>query len=183
MPRTAPGDLVTLRHVKLAKTFARADVGLVVEPSPDRVEPACPHYGREQCGGCQLQHLAMPAQLAAKRTMVGEALRRIGKLAVEDPDIESAEMVWGYRNKVTLTVSGGAREIGFHRQGRPGEVFDLERCLIADPALMDLWAAVREHRALLPDNAEQLVLRRDRDGGLHLTVRVHGQTVWRSAAL
>jgi 23S rRNA (uracil1939-C5)-methyltransferase len=84
---------------------------------------------------------------------------------------------------VTLAVSAGAREIGFHRQGRPGEVFDLERCLIADPALMDLWAAVREHRALLPDNAEQLVLRRDRDGGLHLTARVRGQTVWRSAAL
>ncbi len=183
MPRSAPGDLVTLRHVKLAKTFARAEVDRVVESSPDRVEPACPHYGREQCGGCQLQHLAMPAQLAAKRTMVGEALRRIGKLAVEDPDIEQAEMAWGYRNKVTLAVSAGAREIGFHRQGRPGEVFDLERCLIADPALMDLWAAVREHRALLPDNAEQLVLRRDRDGGLHLTARVRGQTVWRSAAL
>ena len=183
MPRTAAGDVVTLRHLKLAKSFARADVDLVVEPSPDRVEPACPHYGREQCGGCQLQHLSMPAQLAAKRAMVGEALRRIGKLEVDDPEIEPAEAVWGYRNKVTLTVSEGARQIGFHRQGRPGEVFDLERCLIADPALMDLWTAVREHRALLPDNAEQIVLRRDRDGGLHLTVRVRGQTVWRSAAL
>jgi 23S rRNA (uracil1939-C5)-methyltransferase len=62
-------------------------------------------------------------------------------------------------------------------------VFDLERCLIADPALMELWTAVREHRALLPENTEQIVLRRDREGGLHLTARVGGQTVWRSAAL
>ena len=183
VPRTAAGDLVTLHRVKLSKTFARAEVLDIVEPSPERVEPACPHYGREQCGGCQLQQLSMPAQLAAKRAMVGEALRRIGKLEVEDPAIEPAELAWGYRNKVTLAVADGARTIGFHRQGRPGDIFDLERCLIADPALMDLWSAVREHRALLPENAEQLILRRDRDGGLHLAVRVQGQTVWRSAAL
>ncbi len=183
VPRTAVGDLVTLKRVKLSKTFARAEVDLVVEPSPDRVEPACPHYVRDQCGGCQLQQLALPAQLAAKRQMVGEALRRIGKLEVEDPEIEPAGTVWGYRNKVTLAVAEGARQVGFHRQGRAGDIFDLERCLIADPALMDLWTAVREHRALLPDNAEQIVLRRDRAGGLHLTVRVRGQTVWRSATL
>ena len=48
---------------------------------------------------------------------------------------------------------------------------------------MNLWAVVREHRALLPEHLEQLVLRRDRAGGLHLTARVRGQTVWRSAAL
>ncbi len=183
MPRTAAGDLVTLRRVRLAKTFARAEVNLLVEPSTERVEPGCPHYVRDQCGGCQLQHLSLPAQLATKRTMVGEALRRIGKLEVEDPEVEPAAAVWAYRNKVTLAVSDGARQIGYHRQGRAGEIFDLERCAIADPALMDLWAAVRDHRALLPENAAQVVLRRDRAGGLHLTVRVRGQTVWRSAAL
>ena len=183
VPRTAPGDLVTLRHVTLAKSFARAQVDVLEEASPDRVEPACPHYGRDQCGGCQLQHLSARAQLAAKGTMVGEALRRIGRLEVEDPDIEPPDAAWGYRNKVTLTVVNGGRQIGYHRQGVPGDVFDLDRCLIADAALMDLWTVVREHRALLPDNAEQLVLRRDREGGSHLTVRVRGQTVWGAAPL
>ncbi len=183
VPRTAAGDLVTLRRVKLSKTFARAEIDRIMEPSPGRVEPGCPHYVRDQCGGCQLQHLTLPAQLAAKQAMVGDALRRIGKLEVEDPEIESAAAVWGYRNKVTLAVAEGGRRIGFHRQGRAGEVFDLERCLIADPALMELWTVVQEHRALLPENVEQVVLRRDRDGGLHLTARVRGQTVWRSAPL
>ena len=183
VPRTAPGDLVRLRHLKLAKSYARAEVGSIEEPSPDRVAPPCPHYERDQCGGCQLQHLAMPAQLAAKQAMVGQALRRIGRLEVEDPAIDPASEAWGYRNKVTLAVTNGGGQIGFHRQGRPGDVFDLERCLIADAALMDLWTVVREHRALLPDNAEQLILRRDRAGGCHLTVKVRGQTVWRSAAL
>jgi 23S rRNA (uracil1939-C5)-methyltransferase len=181
VPRTAPGDLVTIRHVRLAKSFARAEVDHLEEASPDRVAPACPHYDRDHCGGCQLQHLSLAAQREAKRAMVGQTLRRIGRLQVEDPAIEPAELAWGYRNKVTLTVANGGRQIGFHRLGRAGDIFDLERCLIADPALMDLWAVVREHRALLPDAAEQVVLRRDREGGNHLTVRVRGQTAWQGA--
>jgi 23S rRNA (uracil1939-C5)-methyltransferase len=181
VPRTAPGDLVVLRELRRSKTFARAAVAQLVEAAPERVEPACPHYERDQCGGCQLQHCSMTAQLAAKRSMVGEALRRIGHLDVEDPEIEPAEAAWGYRNKVTLAVGAGGRPIGFHRQGRPGDLFDLTRCLIADPALMDLWTLVRAHRALLPPDAEQLVLRLDREGGRHLTVRVRGQTAWGDA--
>jgi len=181
IPRTTPGDLVRVRAVRLSKTFARAAVAEVVEPSPDRVVPACPHYERDQCGGCQLQHCSMPAQLAAKRAIVGDALRRIARLDVPDPDIEPAPAAWGYRNKVTLAVGPGGRPIGFHRQGQAGTLFDLSRCLIAEPALMELWTLVRAHRALLPPDAEQLVLRLDRQGGRHLTIRVRGQTAWGGA--
>lgn len=182
VPRTAAGDLVTLDRLVRAKRFARAEVAEVVEPSPDRVEPPCPHYVRDDCGGCQLQHLALPAQLAAKQSMVGEALRRIGKLELPDPPVEEAAEAWGYRNKVTLAVADGGRQVGFHRRGRPGSVFDLERCLLADDALMKLWAVVRRHRELLPEGVEHLVLRRDGAGGLHLTARVRGQTAWQAAA-
>lgn len=174
---------MTVRRVRLSKRFARAELDSIIEPSPDRVEPPCPHYVRDRCGGCQLQHLAPSAQLAAKQAMVGEALRRIGKLDVADPDIERADAAWGYRNKVTLAVSENGARIGYHRLGLAGDIFDLDRCPLAEPALMQLWAVVREYRTLLPDNAEQLVLRRDGSGGLHLTVRVRGQEVWQSAGL
>jgi 23S rRNA (uracil1939-C5)-methyltransferase len=183
VPRTAPGDLVRLRELRLAKKFARAAIAELVEASPERVDPACPHYEREQCGGCQLQHCSMALQLAAKRTMVGEALRRIAKLDVPDPEIEAADAAWGYRNKVTLAVGTGGRPIGFHRQGEAGNLFELTRCLIAEPGLMDLLSVVRAHRAHLPPDAEQLVLRLDRQGVRHLTVRVRGQTAWGGAAV
>lgn len=181
VPRTAPGDLVLLDHLRLSKRYARAVVRQVVEPSMDRVEPACPHYTRDACGGCQLQHLAPAAQLAAKRAMIGDALRRIAKLDLEDPEVEPAAEPWGYRNKLTLAVAAGGRVIGYHREGRPGELLDLQRCHIADPALMELWAGVRAHRELLPAALQQVVLRVDRDGGTHLTARVAGQIVWGGA--
>ena len=79
VPRTAPGDRVALqRGVKLHRSFARGDVAEVVAPGPARVTPPCPHFVHDRCGGCQLQQLAYDAQLAAKRALVGDALRRIG---------------------------------------------------------------------------------------------------------
>jgi len=89
VPRSAPGDLVELTRVREHRRFARARVARVVEPAPERVGARCPHYVEDDCGGCQLQHIASSAQRAARRTFVGDALRRIAKLDVPDP--ESAE--------------------------------------------------------------------------------------------
>src|SRR5690606_19085864 len=79
VPRTAPGDLVELTDIRLHRRFARARLGRLLEASPDRVEPRCPHYVADECGGCQLQHLAPAAQGDARRAFVGDALRRIAK--------------------------------------------------------------------------------------------------------
>jgi 23S rRNA (uracil1939-C5)-methyltransferase len=172
---------VELRDVRLSRTFARARAGAVAEASPDRIEPRCPHYLGDACGGCQLQHLTIEAQRAAKRSIVGDALRRIARLDLADPDIEAAPESWEYRTKITLAVREAGRRIGFHRQDRPDEIFPLRQCDIAAPALMKLWDAVRATRELLPPDASHLVLRLDRSGGRHLLVQANGQTAWNGA--
>jgi 23S rRNA (uracil1939-C5)-methyltransferase len=181
VPRTAPGDLVELQDLRLSRSFARARAGTLTEVSSDRVEARCPHYLGDACGGCQLQHLTIEAQRTAKRSFVGDALRRLAKLDLPDPEIEPAPEAWGYRTKITLTVRDAGRRIGFHRQGRPDEIFPLRHCDIAAPALMKLWNAIRASRDLLPPDATHLVLRVDRSGGLHLLVQVKGQTAWSRA--
>jgi 23S rRNA (uracil1939-C5)-methyltransferase len=181
VPRTAPGDLVELCHVTLHDRFARARLERVIEPGVGRVAPACPHYEPDECGGCQLQHLAAEHQIAAKRRMIGDALRRIGRFEVEDPEIVPAPEPWGYREKLTLAVAGGGERIGLHRYDRPGELFDLERCLITSPGLMDLWQVVRRARGRLPAGARSVVLRRDRSGGRHVMVRVAEPKPWSNA--
>lgn len=179
VPRSAPEDLIELDGVTLSKRFARARIGRLIEASPARVAPSCPHYEGDSCGGCQLQHLAPDAQRDARSRIVADALRRIGGLEVDPPSLQPSFKEWEYRAKVSLAVKG--RRIGYHRVGRPNEVFDLVRCHIARPEISRLWTALRAHRRLLPVSLEHVVLRVDRDGGCHAIIQVTGTGVWNGA--
>ena len=182
VPRTAPGDLIEVAHLRLHRRFARGRVGSVIEAGPERVAPRCPHYVEDDCGGCQLQHLEGGAQREARRSFVGDALRRLGGLDVPDPPIVPAPSDWEYRSKLTLHVSPDRRRIGLHPIDRPDRVFDLAWCHIADARLMELWQQVRRRRELLPEGLERLVLRLDRAGARHIIAGVAGTTVWSGAA-
>ena len=95
--RTAPGERVRLREgLKLRKSFARGELAEIVAAGAARVIAPCPHYVQDHCGGCQLQHVTYEAQLAAKRAIVGDALRRIAKLDIGDPEIVEAVEEWRY---------------------------------------------------------------------------------------
>jgi 23S rRNA (uracil1939-C5)-methyltransferase len=178
VPRTAPGDLVELGSVREHKRFARARVGRVVEASAERVEPRCPHYVRDDCGGCQLQHLEPEAQREARRGFVGDALRRLARLEVADPALVPAERDWDYRAKITLAVSADARRIGLHPYDRPEQVFELDWCHITAHELMTLWQALRRLRPLFPPDLQSVVLRSDRAGGRHVLLRSRGTQAW-----
>ncbi len=177
VPRAAPGDLVALEDVRLHGRFARARVGAVLEPGPGRVPPACPHYEGDRCGGCQLHHLAADAQRAARAGIVGDALRRLARLDRPDPPLEPAADDWGYRTRVTLHAGPDGR-IGFHRHDRPGQRFDLARCLLMRPELDRAWQAVRAERARLPRRLDTLTLRLERGGRVHLLVRGASPEAW-----
>lgn len=170
IPRTAPGDLVEVAEIRLHARFARARAGRVLEPGPDRVEPACPHYQSDECGGCQLQHLTGTAQAVARRMIVGDALRRIGRLDLPDPPLTAAESAWAYRTRITLAVDARGRA-GFHPLGRPEVSFDLGQCPVATAGVNRLWSAVRQQRTRWPDPVRQIGLREDRRGGLHAIFR------------
>jgi 23S rRNA (uracil1939-C5)-methyltransferase len=180
VPRTAPGDRVRLKDgsLKLHRNFGRAAVGAVEGPGPARVTAPCPHYTQDHCGGCQLQHLGYDAQLTAKRAIVGDALRRIGKLDVADPEIVEAVEEWRYRAKISMTAKGGEgrrRTVGFHPHDRPTFVFPLADCHIADFRLMALWRELRGRLDLLPPGLTRLTLRLDREGRRHVIAESRGE--------
>ena len=181
IPRTAPDDRVRMREGSFEghRRFARAEVGEIVESSPGRVEPPCPHYTHDHCGGCQLQHVGYEVQLAAKRAIVGDALRRIGKLDVEDPEIVEALEEWRYRAKISMAAKtvGQADHVavGLHPYDRPNFVFPLADCHITDFKLMALWRELRSRLALLPPRLTRLTLRLDRDGQRHIIAESTGE--------
>jgi 23S rRNA (uracil1939-C5)-methyltransferase len=181
VPRTAPGDLVEPAALRVHKRFARARAGRLLEASPARVMPRCPHYVRDECGGCQLQHVEPEAQREARRGFVGEALRRLARRDVADPPLVPAVQEFDYRTKITLAVSADGRRIGLHPYDRPDQVFDLEWCHITDPEPMRVWQVLRTARRLLPPRLESVILRRDRQGGVHVLLRTADSEAWADA--
>ena len=179
VPRTAPGDVARVRLTR-AKRFARGEVEALDIASPDRVEPPCPHYTRDRCGGCQVQHLSYDAQLRVKGAIIGDALRRLGRRTVENPVVEPSDAPWRYRRKLTLHLRrvGSGWMAGLHPYDDPAAVFDLEDCPITDERVMSVWAELRPAFDLLPrERALRASVRLLDDGA---SVVVEGGRTWRA---
>lgn len=175
VPRTAPGDRVTVTNVRLHRRFARATIGQIVTEGPDRVTPWCPHYRDERCGSCQLMHLSIDAQRQVKGRIAGDALRRIARVDIADPVVDAAPDEWRYRHKIRLHHQNG--RIGYHPFDAPARTFDVVDCKIADVRLVGMIAVLRAVRELLSESESAVTLRIDRDGGLHAVVH-GGASVW-----
>ncbi|MFL5462898.1 MAG: class I SAM-dependent RNA methyltransferase [Gemmatimonadaceae bacterium] len=152
VPRTAPADVVTAQISGKAH-FARGNLTSIVTASPFRIEPPCPHYTRDKCGGCQLQHMTYDAQLAAKKLVIRDAIQRIGKRQIDTPVIERSPQEWRYRTKLTLAMRRrGPRWIaGLHPYDNPAQVFALADCPITDRQVVAAWREVMEADAYFPD--------------------------------
>ena len=171
VPRTAPGDLIETSDLRLHARFARARIGRILEPGPDRIEPRCAHYRDDACGGCQLQHMDGESQHAARRAIAGDALRRIARLDVADPDLEPTESPWNYRSRITLAVHPDGPRAGFHRLGEAESIFALNRCEIADERLNTAWKVVALRASEWPAALSHIVLRLGRDDRVHVVFR------------
>ncbi|MEG1686256.1 MAG: 23S rRNA (uracil(1939)-C(5))-methyltransferase RlmD [Angelakisella sp.] len=97
VPMTVPGDRITVRIVKVQKSYCFGIVEQLLEPSVHRVEPDCPVFSR--CGGCTLRQMDYPCELAEKQRWVSDAVQRIGGLTPELAPILPSPAVDGYRNK------------------------------------------------------------------------------------
>jgi 23S rRNA (uracil1939-C5)-methyltransferase len=155
VPRTATGDVVTAQ-ISGKGHFARGALRSIVTPSPVRIDPPCPHYTRDNCGGCQLQHMTYESQLEAKRLIIRDSVQRIGKRIVDAPSIERSPNEWRYRTKLTLAIRRrGERWIaGLHPFDDPSRVFALADCPITDRSVVAAWREIMEADAFFPDAKE-----------------------------
>lgn len=167
VPFTLPGERVRARVFRNQKNFSEADVVAILTPSPARVDPRCPLYGR--CGGCQYQHLAYDEQLGWKRRQVEELLKHMAGLQFPVAPVIGSPEEYGYRSKITphfatprvseaSAISNFRSEIsernagaaiapafpiGFLRQGTRFDLLDVPRCDIATEAINARLPAVR----------------------------------------
>jgi tRNA/tmRNA/rRNA uracil-C5-methylase (TrmA/RlmC/RlmD family) len=167
-----PGETVLARVTEITSRLARAEAVEILKPSPDRVEPPCPHAHPGGCGGCDWQHAALPAQRLLKAAVIRQQLRRMAgvdhEVTVEplpgDEDdaktaTEPAGPGLGWRTRVRFAVrQDGVAGLRAHRSHK---VIDIGECLIAHPAITDLgipgrrWPGAVSVEALVADGTKE----------------------------
>ncbi len=131
-----PGEQVVAEPTARGRHFDEARTLEVLEASPDRVPPRCPHFGT--CAGCVLQHLAEDKQILAKQRVLLDNLARIGHVAPQRVLAPLAGESWGYRRKGRFSVRRVEKKdktlVGFREQD-PRFVADLSVCYTVIPQI------------------------------------------------
>ena len=145
VPFVLVGEMVEAEITEAKTRFARAKLLRILQTSPERVNPLCRYFG--ECGGCQYQHIAYPAQLRLKHKQIADLFQRLGGF---DPKLIEPVLPcpqpYGYRNRIMIRSQWDkfkqGLNIGFIRADNR-LVVDIEECKIAEPALNEQIKYVR----------------------------------------
>jgi len=102
VPFVLPAERAAVAPTEQKKKFIRARLEQIIDASPQRTDPRCPHFG--VCGGCDYQHIPYESQLKYKSEILRETLRRIGKIDWPGEITVHASKPWGYRNRAQWKV-------------------------------------------------------------------------------
>ena len=138
-PYVLPGERVEVEAEKANPGVLRTRLLQVLEAAPERVAARCPYF--TWCGGCSYQHAPYEYQLQAKRQILAETLRRIGKIELSAEIGVVAGEPWNYRNRVTLHVR--KNRIGY-LEARSHILCAVDQCHISSPKINGVLAALVE---------------------------------------
>lgn len=171
VPRALPGELV---HVKLDSDRGEGLSGrllALIESSPDRVTPPCPHY--DECGGCSLQHWSDEAYARWTRERVRDMMDRNNITVGHWPEPVFVPAHTRRRATFAAVMRSGKLSFGFHKT-RTHFVTDIPSCMVLSPRLQAVMDAVRPHlRALLSDGQDADIF--VQDTGISLDMLITGQ--------
>jgi 23S rRNA (uracil1939-C5)-methyltransferase len=131
-----PGETVEAEVTHRRKDFWRAQATAVLDPAASRIEPPCPYF-KAGCGGCQLQYLAYPEQLAQKRQVLHRQLQRAHlEIPIDRIDVLGMDDPWRYRLRGEFHVlrRGGVVSLGFYRK-HTYQTLPIDACLIHAEAI------------------------------------------------
>lgn len=139
-----PGERVRFKSYRRKPKWEAADMTELLRESALRAKPRCDYFGL--CGGCAMQHLNLPAQVAIKQRVLEDALHHLGKVEAEmilrpilGPD-------WGYRYRARLSVryveKKGGVLVGFHER-RSSFIADMKSCEILPRIVSDMLVPLR----------------------------------------
>ncbi len=151
VPFVVPGEEIEVEITGRKKKLVRGQINRLLKSAPERIAPACPHFG--VCGGCNYQHISYEAQLAYKEQILRETLRRIGRIDWTGPIAIHRSPSWEYRNRAQWTVranearssrqNASTASVGYFRS-HSSELCPVRTCLIISPRLLSVFQALRD---------------------------------------
>ncbi|MBI2433820.1 MAG: class I SAM-dependent RNA methyltransferase [Candidatus Hydrogenedentes bacterium] len=138
VPYGLPGDVVRVEVVRRARQVLWGRIAEVIEASPDRIDPACPNFGR--CGVCTWAHFGYPAQAEWKQRLVREALQRMGGIEVAVRWVDEPALRTGYRTRAEL--HGDGKHFGFFARGTH-DIVDTLKCPLCHARLNEAIGRLR----------------------------------------
>lgn len=133
-----PGEEVEVSYTEKKRGYSVAEAVDILQPSPDRVEPACRYFG--VCGGCHLQFVSYQRQARMKEEILLDCLKRIGGMEIELlPGLTGLE--FGYRRRAQFKVSKEGA-IGFFREATR-DVIPIKSCPLMSDEINALLEIIR----------------------------------------
>ncbi|MFC1546808.1 23S rRNA (uracil(1939)-C(5))-methyltransferase RlmD, partial [bacterium] len=189
VPYACINDLVTVKIREVKKSYARADIIKIVNPSEQRIQAKCKYYYHYKdkedlyCGGCNWMHINEAEQLKAKEGLVHNAFKSIGKIDnYKWEGIIKSPKIWEYRNKVQLPCAENKKDklfTGFYKP-RTHTIIPIDKCLMQSAhvqAIINKFIERAKHYTLWPYNEKthkgslrHLVIRTNKEKKLLITI-------------
>jgi len=148
IPFAIPGETVEFSITQDKKSFLRGILQDIIKPSPNRVEPWCPHY--YECGGCAYQHVDYDLELNLKRIVAADSLQRIGKLNVSVAPVIGMDNPWRYRNKVEWNYAAGDNGSVLGYMEHDGHnLLDIKTCKLITREMEGISTYIKDNKQLL----------------------------------
>jgi 23S rRNA (uracil1939-C5)-methyltransferase len=145
VPYTATGDKARIEVVDEKKEYSIGRVVEIIEPSPWRVVPPCPYFGR--CGGCQWQHIDYSTQGELKKEILHDLLQRLGRLK-EIPSIRIMRSPKPYDYRIRIQLKAKGKAIGYYQE-RTHRIVEIDRCPISHPLVNQIIRELKEESSAL----------------------------------
>ncbi len=162
MPFTAPGDKVSFERTSEKKKCLFAEPARIETPSPMRIEPECPVFGR--CGGCHMLHIGYGDEIGIKKETVAESLERIGRVSIEISSVTASPSRFGYRNNTLFRVDDRGRPGFLRHESTEVVAFPAAGCLLLPEEMRAAISSIPEG-SLVPGS--EVRVRMDRYGAVH----------------
>ncbi len=173
--KAVAGDEINPFIYKKRKRVLFGRIDSIISPSPERIEPLCPHF--ENCAGCSYQIVPYSHELDIKREVFEETMERLSGIKCSVSDFIPSDDRYHYRNKIEASIKKdkeGSLNIGFHRRDDWRRVIDIEKCLLANQSIQEFYSRIRmflnKNSSMVPDELTHFTMRSNREGDILLVL-------------